>query len=291
MLWLLYGGKGWIGGQIADILISGNEQIVYGNSRLENSEDIMDEISKIRPDRVICSIGRTSGPTCSNIDYLEEKGKIVENLRDNLLGPINLAHVCNINKIHMTYLGTGCIYEYDDQHPLGSSKGFNEYDKPNFTGSQYSAVKGTTDQLIRLFDNTLNVRIRMPISNIDNKRNFISKIIRYSKVISIPNSMTVLPELLPLMIDMSKRKITGTINLTNPGVISHGEILDLYKEYVDSSFKYTIMDLYELGNHVSSGRSNNELDTYLLKEYYPMVKNIKDAVRDVMKSYVKVDTF
>lgn len=40
-------------------------------------------------------------------------------------------------------------------------------------------------------------------------RNFITKIIKYNKVVNIPNSMTVLPELIPLSIEMSKRKLTG----------------------------------------------------------------------------------
>ena len=40
----------------------------------------------------------------------------------------------------MTYYGTGCIFHYDDEHPIGG-KGFSEEDKPNFTGSYYSHTK------------------------------------------------------------------------------------------------------------------------------------------------------
>ena len=43
--------------------------------------------------------------------------------------------------------------------------------------------------------------------------------------------MTVLPELLPKVIDMMKNNLTGTLNLTNPGLISHNEILEMFKEY------------------------------------------------------------
>ena len=46
-------------------------------------------------------------------------------------------------------------------------------------------------------DNVLNLRIRMPITGDYNKRNFITKITTYEYICSIPNSMTVLPELLP----------------------------------------------------------------------------------------------
>ena len=140
--------------------------------------------------------------------------------------------MCKKLNIHLTYLGTGCIFKYDTEHPFGEEKnGFTENSLPNFFGSSYSTVKGFTDQLMKFFDDTvvLNVRIRMPISDKYNTRNFITKITTYDKICSIPNSMTVLPELLPKVLDMMKKCIIGTINLTNPGLISHDEILDMYK--------------------------------------------------------------
>lgn len=57
-------------------------------------------------------------------------------------------------------------------------------------------------------------------------------------MVNIPNSMTVLPELVPVAIEMSKRKLTGNMNYTNPGAISHNEILELYKEYIDPDFTW-----------------------------------------------------
>ena len=62
---------------------------------------------------------------------------------------------------------------------------------------------------MHLFDNVLNLRIRMPIIGEDNSKNFITKITSYDKIcINIPNSMTVLPELLPLVIKMMIKKTT-----------------------------------------------------------------------------------
>ncbi len=284
MLWLLYGSYGWIGNQLSDLLISMGETIIRGQSRLNNYNETMEEINKIGPDRIICTIGRTSGPNHPNIDYLELPGKLIENLRDNLHGPINLAIICQILKIHMTYLGTGCIYEYDSNHPMDNFgiKGFTETDIPNFNGSQYSVVKGVTDQLIRQYP-ILNARIRMPISSDVNPRNFITKITQYKKVISIPNSMTVLDELLPKLIYMAKSGYIGNFNLTNPGVISHAEILDMYKEYVDNDFNYELMSLEELDNHIIGKRSNNYLDTEKLCLFNPEgINPIKLAVRLVL---------
>ena len=69
----------------------------------------------------------------------------------------------------------------------------------------------------------------MPITE-KNPRNFITKITTYPYICSI-KPMTVLPEVL-LVLDMMMNKTTGTINLTNPGLISHNEILEVYKEIV-----------------------------------------------------------
>jgi len=286
MIWMVYGSGGWIGSKVVSLIKSLGDQheVIEAKARADDYQACLDEITHFKPDRVIATIGRTSGPGCQNIDYLEQPGKIVENLRDNLHGPINLADICHSLGIHFTYLGTGCIYEYDESHrsspdESGRMLGFSEDDKPNFAGSQYSAVKGVTDQLIRRFNTSLNVRIRMPISDDVNPRNFITKITRYSRVISIPNSMTVLTELMPIMIDMSLKKITGTVNLTNPGVITHGEILSMYQQIVDPTFTYQIMDQSELSSHTVARRSNNYLETSVLEKLYPHVTPIHEAVK------------
>ena len=93
--------------------------------------------------------------------------------------------------------------------------------------------------------------------------------------------MTVLPELLPYMIDMCDKKITGTINLTNPGLISHNEILEMYKQIVDSDFTWENFDIDEQRKILESERSNNYLDTGRLESMYN-VKHIRESVRDVL---------
>ena len=131
-------------------------------------------------------------------------------------------------------------------------------------------------------DSVLNVRIRMPITDEFNKRNFITKITTYEKVCSVPNSMTVLNELIPLMIKMAMSDVRGTVNLTNPGLISHNEILEMYKEIVDPDFTWKNFTIDEQNAILASGRSNNYLSTEKLESLYPNVKDIKDSVREIL---------
>ena len=126
------------------------------------------------------------------------------------------------------------------------------------------------------------------------------------QIVNIPNSMTVLPELLPLSIEMvrppslqtiirsrrmtktasrslqprnaptryekllpgaesgrpqARRGLTGIMNYTNPGAISHNEILELYKQYVDPEITWSNFSLEEQAKVIVAPRSNNLLDT------------------------------
>ena len=293
MKFLLYGINGWIGSKVFKLLQDENIDVVAGNCRVNDIIALENEIKEISPTHVISLIGRTHGTyndkVYGTIDYLEQPGKLVENVRDNLFSPMVLSLLAQKYDFHFTYLGTGCIFEFDENHPFGKEKnGFTEESSPNFFGSSYSVVKGFTDQLMHLVeDNVLNVRIRMPITDEFNSRNFITKITNYERICSVPNSMTVLNELLPLMIDMSKNKIKGTVNLTNPGLITHNEILEMYKEIVDPSFTWNNFTIEEQSAILASGRSNNFLETKKLESMYPTVKNIKESVREILVQMVQ----
>ncbi|CAI9089079.1 OLC1v1023580C1 [Oldenlandia corymbosa var. corymbosa] len=195
---------------------------------------------------------------------------LLETIRTNVAGTLTLADVCREHGLLMLNFATGCIFEYDSDHPLGTGIGFKEEDKPNFTGSFYSKTKGMVEELLKEYDNVCTLRVRMPISaDLNNPRNFITKITKYDKVVNIPNSMTVLDELLPIAVEMAKINCKGIWNFTNPGVISHNEILDLYRDYIDPSFKWTNFTVEEQAKVVVAPRSNNEMDATKLKNKFP----------------------
>lgn len=281
---LVWGYKGWIGDQVMTAIREAGHEAIGATSRADNSKDVEAEVTSVKPDRAISLIGRTRGPGFTTIDYLEQKGKLVENMRDNLWGPLVLSHICSTHGVHLTYMGTGCIFHYDqDEFKLNNGVGFKESSDPNFFGSGYSTVKGFTDRIMRLMFNekVLNVRIRMPITPDNSPYNFITKIVNYDRVVDIPNSMTVLPALLPKMIDMSVNQTVGTINLTHPGAISHNQVLELYKKHVDPTYTYKNFTIEEQDKILLGGRSNNLLDTNRLSTLYPDVDDIFVAVEKV----------
>lgn len=272
---LFFGANGWIGQQFCKVLSEFNITFIPAQSRADDETSVEQEIIAHQPTHLLSFIGRTHGDNINTIDYLEQPGKLKENIRDNLFSPILLAMMAEKYNLHFTYLGTGCIFTQQD--PTQTS--YTEDSKPDFFGSSYSIVKGFTDRLVHLFPKTLNLRIRMPITSDVHPRNFITKIVNYEKVCSIPNSMTVLPDMFPIILDMMQNKTTGTINLTNPGLITHNEILQMYKELVDPQFTWNNFTLEEQDQILKSKRSNNQLSTEKLQTLYPHIPDIHTSVR------------
>lgn len=149
----------------------------------------------------------------------------------------------------------------------------------------YFPVILKVEDLLSNYENVCTLRVRMPISSdLSNPRNFITKITRYEKVVNIPNSMTILDELLPISIEMAKRNLTGIWNFTNPGVVSHNEILEMYRDYIDPYFTWKNFNLEEQAKVIIAPRSNNELDATKLKTEFPELLSIKESlIQNVFK--------
>jgi len=286
---LFFGSRGWIGKQFCEYLTQNNINYIETDIRADNEKDVEKEIIELNPTHIISFIGRTHGENYNTIDYLEQPGKLVDNIRDNLYAPVILSILCKKYNIHYTYMGTGCIFEYNKNLAENESKDIDEENSPNFYGSSYSIVKGYTDRLQHMFSkNTLNLRIRMPIVNYDHDRNFITKITKYEYICSNPNSMTVLDDMYPVILDMIKNNITGTFNMCNKGVITHNEILELYREYVDSSFTWKNFSIEEQNKILQSKRSNIQLSSKKLYDLYPNIPDIKTSIDNCLKNYSKL---
>lgn len=273
---LIFGGhNGWIGNKLMQLLCrDDNNHTITTSVRMEDFTRM--HLANINPTRVIIAAGLTGRP---NIDWCEDhKREVVES---NVLGVLNIVRLCQEACIHVTYFATGCIYEYDSSHPI-DGWGFVETDAPNFSGSYYSYTKSIVEQLLEPYDNVLILRIRMPISDDLHPRNFITKILNYPKIVNVPNSVSILSELLPISLDMSKREITGIYNFVNPGPISHNEIMELYKEYVDPNHTWTNFTTEEQGKILKAGRSNCTLDCSKLTNLYPLT-NARDAIIEIFR--------
>ena len=133
---LIYGQSGWIGGLLGKICEKQGILFEYGKGRLEDRASLLADIQSVKPTHVFNAAGVTGRP---NVDWCESHRP--ETIRVNVAGTLTLADVCREHGLLMMNFATGCIFEYDIDHPEGSGKGFKEEDKPNFAGSFYSKTK------------------------------------------------------------------------------------------------------------------------------------------------------
>jgi len=253
-VYLLFGKNGWIGGKLIELLTQQGKKFYVAESRTYNREAVLAEVEKYKPTHILNAAGVTGRP---NVDWCEDNK--METIRSNVLGTLTVADICALKGIHHLLYATGCIFEYDDVHTIWG-KMFTEEDSANFHGSFYSHTKAMCEDLLKNYTTTCTLRVRMPISDDLSSRNFITKIVKYDRVVDIPNSMTVLTDLLPISLIMAERNLTGIYNFCNPGAISHNEVLDLYKKYIDPSYTYTNFTVDEQAKILKAGRSNNTLD-------------------------------
>ena len=274
---LVFGGKnGWIGQKLVQLLKDSGHHPICAESRLENRQDIINEIEHTKPEAIINAAGITGKP---NVDWCEDHKQ--ETLRTNVIGTLNLADVAFQHGLHLTNISTGCIYEYDEKHPMGSGIGFTEDEEPNFTGSFYSRTKIMMEKMILEYPNVLNLRVKMPIS-LELDKGFVGKLAKYKKLINIPNSITILDDLLPIAIDMTLKGISGNFNFVNPGTMSHHEVMDLYKHYIDPNHSYEGFSLEEQAQILKARRANAELSTEKLLKLYPNIPKVKESLNQLL---------
>jgi len=274
---VVFGGKtGWIGQKVVQLLHERHHEVCSPSVRMENREEVSRVLDESKATHVVIAAGKTGTP---NVDWCENHKQ--ETIRANVIGTLTVCDVAISKKMHVTNFATGCIYTGQ----CYEGTGFSEMDEPNFEESFYSHSKVTCENMIKAAynDNVLTLRLRMPISDDLHPRSFVTKITSYEKVVDVPNSMTVLPELLPIAVDMMERCLTGIFNFCNPGVISHNEVLQIYKEEVDSSFEWTNFTLEEQRCILQAERSNNRLDVSKLLRLYPNIEPIHTAVRRAMR--------
>eukprot|EP00163_Fabomonas_tropica_P004474 TRINITY_DN13949_c0_g1_i2.p1 TRINITY_DN13949_c0_g1~~TRINITY_DN13949_c0_g1_i2.p1 ORF type:complete len:826 (+),score=231.88 TRINITY_DN13949_c0_g1_i2:126-2603(+) len=268
---MVLGANGYFGSHIVKCMQEKGKRIAISEARCENRTQVLEDIQKYRPKHIFCAAGISGRP---NIDWCEDHPQ--ETLRANVLGMLTVVDCAAQNGIGVTLFGSGSLYKADDKHPVGSGHGFKEVEEPNNLGKVYLRLRAQLEDMLKLYDNVLNLRVIYPISSDIHERSVVSKLLKYDKVASTATNWSVLDSLFPIAVDMAERDITGTFNFVNPGTMTHNEVLELYKKYVDPEAEWVNMD-------ASAGRAAAELDTSKLRAIYPNIPDIRTAVEECFK--------
>lgn len=264
-------GNGFLGKRMADYL---DADLI--SARITSPEDIEASIIQ-KPDIIINAVAKTGRP---NVDWCEDNKE--ETYFANVEVPKMLAAYADREGIRMVQFSSGCIYEGDK-----GGAGFTEDDAPNFEGSYYSHTKAEAERALAKYDNILTLRPRMPITAIPSERNLINKLLGYKSIIEVPNSVTVIEDLLPTLKGLIEGGHTGTFNVVNPEPVTHKEILELYEQYSGKSLGKTYIPASEL--RVKAPRSNTVLSMNKLASLGLGLPPTMSSLSRILKRYVELE--
>jgi dTDP-4-dehydrorhamnose reductase len=263
-----------------------------------------------KPSLVINCAGFTGKP---NVDAceLDKAGTLL----GNALLPQTIAHACSAAGIPWGHISSGCIFsgarisengkvrvEKDltrpDLHALAEKRspairGFTETDTPNFSFrdlpcSFYSGSKALGEEAIAGIGQSYVWRLRIPFDEFDNKRNYLSKIQRYSKVYENVNSISHRSDFARACLDLwARRAPFGIYNVTNAGYVTTRHVVELIERYLklDRKFEFWQSDEEFYKVAAKTPRSNCVMDVSKLLAAGVNIRPVEEALEDSLKKW------
>ncbi len=226
----LLGGTGYIGRAFQSHLSRKDLEFeVVSRKWLDYTrvEFLREYLRERHPRFVILTAGYTGRP---NVDGCETNK--AECLAANTLLPCVVRAACQDAGIPWGYVASGCIYS--GCRPDG--QGFTETDPPNFTFRQgrcsfYSGTKALAEELLDEAEQCYLWRLRMPFDHIDSPRNYLTKLLRYERLLDTTNSLSHLTEYVEACVACLQSDLPfGTYNLTNPGQVTTREVAKMIRQ-------------------------------------------------------------
>ncbi|MDF2379313.1 MAG: sugar nucleotide-binding protein [Candidatus Gracilibacteria bacterium] len=271
----LLGQNGYVGGWILRHFsaLEGVE-VVPVQVDVTDRSAVIEALKDARDAVVINATGKTGKP---NVDWCEDHR--LETAKVNVDGAINVCEVASDQGNYVIQVGSGCIFTGDDSYL------FTEDDEPNFFGSYYSQTKAVAESALKEISNVCVLRIRMPIEGSETSKNLLNKLLKYEKVISVPNSVTVMEDFMPFIERVIEKRVVGSLNSVNLGVYEHRDLLELYRKIVDPQRSFEYIGLDEFEGMTVAKRSNCVLSTKKCEDLGIAMPHFKDSLPRVLEAY------
>jgi len=264
-------GKGFIGERLQKTL---NCQIA--GAFIKSYQDAEGIVKQYRPKVIINCIGMTGK---SNVDDCELDIDGV--LLGNSFIPVILAEVALRNNIKLVHISSGCIFDYDYK----KNKPIQEDSEDYFFKLFYSRSKIYAEMPLKALSRDYNIliaRIRIPLLNAKHPKNILDKLLRYNKVIDIPNSVTYIPDFVRAIKHLIKIDARGVYNVVNKGGLRYPDLMKVYQKYVPAFKLQTITP-----NKLGLVRTNLLLSTSKLEKTGFKVRGINSVLGECVKEYLK----
>lgn len=286
MIYLL-GGSGYVG-QAYQALLK-RKGVAFRNLRraeldYSNVTVLRDALRRDKPEFVINAAGYTGKP---NVDACELHKQ--ECLFGNAVLPGIVAEACADAGVPWGHVSSGCIYS--GARPDGT--GFREEDTPNFSFrtnhcSFYSGTKALGEEVLAGKPNIYIWRLRIPFDNIDNPRNYLTKLIRYAKLLEATNSISQLDEFVAATFACWEKRVPfGTYNVTNPGQVTTHEVVEMIKQSGVSRKDFVFFKSEDEFMHVAAKtpRSNCVMDSSKLASVGISMTPVRESVTQALRNW------
>ena len=283
---IILGGSGYVGQAYQKMFRErGIDFISLARSELDYTDtaSLLLYLREMKPKFLINAAGYTGKP---NVDACE-KDK-ANCLFGNALLPSRIAEACAATNIPWGHVSSGCIFT--GSRPDGS--GFTEGDEPNFTFRQnncswYSGTKALGEEVLQKYDNVYIWRLRIPFDHRDGSRNYLTKLIRYEKLLDARNSISHLGEFVAATFAcFVKRLPFGTYNVTNPGSVTTRQVVELIRDsgVSQKEFKFFESKADFMSKAAIALRSNCVMDSSKLAsagiEMTPVIECLMSCLQD-----------
>jgi len=279
MIYLL-GGSGYVGHAYQGLLM--RKGLPFRNLRraeldYTNKDTLRAALLRDKPAFLINAAGYTGKP---NVDACELHKH--ECLFGNAVLPGIIAEACADANVPWGHVSSGCIYT--GARPDGS--GFSETDTPNFTFrtnncSFYSGSKALGEEVLQGKPNVYIWRLRIPFDHRDNPRNYLTKLLRYQRLLEATNSISELHEFVAATFACWEKRVPfGIYNVTNPGQVTTHEVVDLIKKAGVSNKDFTFFkdETEFMHTAAKTPRSNCVMTSQKLASVGIQMTEVHDAI-------------
>ena len=284
---LLLGGNGYVGSAIQKNLTGRGlpfTVVSRASSDYSSLPVLIKMLRELRPEFLINAAGYTGKP---NVDACEIHR--TECLDGNAVLPGVIREACEQTDTPWGHVSSGCIFT----GAKADGSGFTESDAPNFSFRQnncsfYSGCKALGEEVLDGAENCFIWRLRIPFNNINSARNYISKMMRYDRLLMATNSLSQLDEFADACVaSWTQRVPFGTYNLTNPGSVTTRDVVRLIQKHGLSNrdFQFFESDDQFMKLAAKTPRSNCVLDsTKAIAAGLPL-SPIEEALETAMKNW------
>jgi dTDP-4-dehydrorhamnose reductase len=286
MIYLL-GGSGYVGLAYQDLLKS--KGIPFKNLRRADVDytDVAILTAALKADRpafLINAAGYTGKP---NVDACElDKTNC---LFGNAILPGRIAEACTAAGIPWGHVSSGCIFT----GKRADGTGFTEADAPNFTFRQnncsfYSGTKALGEEILAGAPDVYVWRLRIPFDHRESPRNYLTKLMRYQRLLEAENSISQLQEFVAATFACWEKHIPyGTYNVTNPSHVTTREVVDLILEsgVCKKDYEFFSDETDFMAKAAKTPRSNCVMTSAKLAAAGIEMTPVRDAIRSALKSW------